>query len=210
MRSIIPFHMPPANRSEEWHRIASRSAKQKNTPSLIFVVTSVWMLSVAALVALWQRKPRTVLDLWLMVVMCAWFFDVALSAVLNAGRFDLGFYAGRIYGLLAASFVLIMLGLLFIFLAPFLRFYATPRVEKAPLDLYDNIVSTGVVCATPDMSTRDASELMREHQVRRLPVVENERIIGIVSLGDLAVKEGKDRRTGDTLQEISEGVKESY
>jgi len=29
-----------------------------------------------------------------MVVMCAWFFDVALSAVLNAGRFDVGFYAG--------------------------------------------------------------------------------------------------------------------
>src|SRR5438876_1482375 len=41
-----------------------------------------------------------------MVVMCAWFFDIALAAVLNAGRFDLGFYAGRIYGLLAASFVL--------------------------------------------------------------------------------------------------------
>ena len=41
-----------------------------------------------------------------MVVMCAWLFDIALSAVLNAGRFDLGFYAGRIYGLLAASFVL--------------------------------------------------------------------------------------------------------
>jgi light-regulated signal transduction histidine kinase (bacteriophytochrome) len=50
-----------------------------------------------------------VLDLWLMVVMCAWIFDIALSAVLNAGRFDLGFYAGRIYGLLAASFVLIVL-----------------------------------------------------------------------------------------------------
>jgi PAS domain S-box-containing protein len=32
--------------------------------------------------------------------------DIALAAVFNAGRFDLGFYAGRIYGLLAASFVL--------------------------------------------------------------------------------------------------------
>ena len=38
--------------------------------------------------------------------MSAWVFDIALAAVLNAGRFDLGFYAGRIYGLLAASFVL--------------------------------------------------------------------------------------------------------
>jgi CBS domain-containing protein len=71
-----------------------------------------------------------------------------------------------------------------------------------------DIVTTGVVCATPDMSTSEASELMSEHQIRRLPVVENERLVGIVSLGDLAVKEGKDRRTGDTLQEISEGVKE--
>jgi two-component system NtrC family sensor kinase len=34
---------------------------------------------------------------------------VGLSAVFNAGRFDLGFYAGRIYGLLAASFVLVVL-----------------------------------------------------------------------------------------------------
>jgi hypothetical protein len=41
------------------------------------------------------------------------------------------------------GFVLMMMGLLFIFLAPFLRFYATPRVEKAPLDLYDKIVAKG-------------------------------------------------------------------
>ena len=70
------------------------------------------------------------------------------------------------------------------------------------------IVTTGVVCVTPEMSTREANELMSEHQVRRLPVVEGDRLVGIVSLGDLAVKEGKDRRTGDTLQDISAGVKE--
>jgi CBS domain-containing protein len=70
------------------------------------------------------------------------------------------------------------------------------------------IVTTGVVCATPDISTREAEELMSEHQIRRLPVVENERIVGIVSLGDIAVKEAKDKRTGDTLERISEGVKE--
>ena len=79
------------------------------TPAMIVVVSSVWLLTLAALVVLWQRRPHSVLDLWLMVVLCAWLFDIALSAVLNAGRFDLGFYAGRIYGLLAASFVLIVL-----------------------------------------------------------------------------------------------------
>jgi PAS domain S-box-containing protein len=79
------------------------------TPLLIGVVSAVWALSFAALLALWLRRPHSVLDLWLMVVMCAWLFDIALAAVLNAGRFDLGFYAGRIYGLMAASFVLIVL-----------------------------------------------------------------------------------------------------
>jgi len=59
--------------------------------------------------ALWWRRPHTVLDLWLMVVMCAWLFDIALCAVFNAARFDVGWYAGRICGLLAATFVLVML-----------------------------------------------------------------------------------------------------
>ena len=74
--------------------------------------------------------------------------------------------------------------------------------------LVRDIVSSGVVCASPDMSTREAEELMSGHQIRRLPVVENDRIVGIVSLGDIAVKEAKDKRTGDTLEHISEGVKE--
>lgn len=70
------------------------------------------------------------------------------------------------------------------------------------------IASQDVICVSPEMSTREASDLMSQHQIRRLPVVENDRLVGIVSLGDIAVKEGKDSRTGDTLQGISEGVKE--
>ena len=44
-----------------------------------------------------------------MVVMAAWLFDIALSAVLNAGRFDLGFYVGRVFGLTGATLVLLVL-----------------------------------------------------------------------------------------------------
>jgi signal transduction histidine kinase len=79
------------------------------TSAMIVVVSAVWGCSLIALAALWLRRPHSVLDLWLMVAMCAWLFDIALAAVLNAGRFDVGFYAGRIYGLLAASFVLLVL-----------------------------------------------------------------------------------------------------
>ena len=79
------------------------------TAAMIFVVSAVWVLSAIALSALWLRRPHTVLDLWLMVVMCAWIADIGLSAVFNAGRFDLGFYVGRVYGLAASAFLLIML-----------------------------------------------------------------------------------------------------
>ena len=72
----------------------------------------------------------------------------------------------------------------------------------------DDIVSDDVICATPDMTTAEAAELMGEHQIRRLPVVdEDDNLMGIVSLGDLAVKENRDARAGETLENISEGVK---
>jgi len=76
------------------------------TPTMIGVVSTAWCLTLAALLALWFRRPHTVIDIWLMVVLCAWLFDIALSAIINVARYDLGFYAGRIYGLAAACLVL--------------------------------------------------------------------------------------------------------
>ncbi|QPF94171.1 PAS domain S-box protein [Bradyrhizobium commune] len=79
------------------------------TTTMLGVVSFVWSMSFAALITLWFRKPHTVIDVWLMVTMCAWLFDIALSAIVNVARFDLGFYAGRLYGLSASSFVLAVL-----------------------------------------------------------------------------------------------------
>ena len=79
------------------------------TSTMIGVVSAVWSLSLAALLVLWFRRSHSVIDIWLMVVLCAWLFDIALSAIVNVARFDLGFYVGRIYGLCAASFVLAVL-----------------------------------------------------------------------------------------------------
>ena len=79
------------------------------TPVMLGVVSTVWCLSLAALAVLWLRRPHSVLDIWLMVVMSVWLFDIALSAILNVARFDLGFYLGRIFGLCAATIVLAIL-----------------------------------------------------------------------------------------------------
>ncbi|CAB3748470.1 histidine kinase [Burkholderia sp. MSh2] len=70
-------------------------------------ISVVWGLNLIALLLMWQRRRRhSVLDLWVMTVLVAWLFDIALSSILNQGRYDLGFYAGRAYGLVASGVVL--------------------------------------------------------------------------------------------------------
>jgi diguanylate cyclase (GGDEF)-like protein len=109
------------------------------TGTMIGVVTLVWSASAVAAVAMWRHRGRSVLDLWLFVSMCAWVFDIGLSALFNAGRFDLGFYAGRLYGLLASSFVLVTL------LAQTLRLYGQLAVANDTLrDLAERDGLTGL------------------------------------------------------------------
>ena len=67
-----------------------------------------WVLSALAALVLWLRRPHSVLDLWLIVTMVAWIGEVGLAAVFNQGRFDFGFYVGRLYGLLALSVLLMV------------------------------------------------------------------------------------------------------
>jgi PAS domain S-box-containing protein len=73
------------------------------------VASTIALLTMAALAALWLRRPHSVLDIWIMVALSAWLFDIALTTIFNATRFDLGYYAGRVYALCAASAVLAIL-----------------------------------------------------------------------------------------------------
>ena len=75
-------------------------------PAYHAVVGLTWFCSVAGAVLAWRKRPRTVLDVWVIVVLAVWICEIALAAVLNAGRFDFGFYAGRIYGFAASAFLL--------------------------------------------------------------------------------------------------------
>jgi CBS domain-containing protein len=55
-----------------------------------------------------------------------------------------------------------------------------------------------------DQSVADAAQMMKENQIRRLPVVNRDNeLVGILSLGDLAVDTNNDRKSGETLEEIS-------
>ena len=79
------------------------------TPALYRAAMAILLLNFVALIVLGLRRPHSVLDIWIMVVLYAWLLDVASSALLNGERFDFGFYIGRVYGLFAACFVLAVL-----------------------------------------------------------------------------------------------------
>lgn len=64
-------------------------------------------------------------------------------------------------------------------------------------------LSQDLVTAEPDWSTEEAASVMAEHQIRRLPVVEQGKLVGIVSLGDLAAKTQKAEPARKALKEIS-------
>jgi CBS domain-containing protein len=61
---------------------------------------------------------------------------------------------------------------------------------REPTDRGGDHASAPVVTGAPEMDVSVAAELMVEHGIRRLPVLEGERLIGIVTLDDLAVRTG--------------------
>ena len=66
------------------------------------------------------------------------------------------------------------------------------------------IASTGLVTIDPDQDLDEALRLMAQHQVRRLPVVEEDgRLVGIVAQADVA-RHGDDRETGQVVEQISQ------
>ncbi|WHY02259.1 CBS domain-containing protein [Neobacillus sp. DY30] len=68
----------------------------------------------------------------------------------------------------------------------------------------EDIMSDKLITISADASTKEAANLMAEHQIRRLPVVEGDKLIGIVSLGDFAIRKMTDDQAKEALTEISE------
>ncbi len=65
------------------------------------------------------------------------------------------------------------------------------------------IMSTNLCIATPDMDDSTAAELMISNKIRRLPVLDFDKLVGIVTLGDLAVTTGDTTQCGHILEEVS-------
>ena len=66
-----------------------------------------------------------------------------------------------------------------------------------------DVASRDPVTVGPEQALDEAMELMGRHRVRRLPVVDDSRLVGVVSQGDIAL-EAKEAMTGAVVEEISQ------
>ena len=78
------------------------------TPLARIVTSSNTFVCAVALALLYSRR-RSVLDLWLIVVMCAWLAELAMLDLLLYPRFSFGFYAGRGFSLVTSVIILVVL-----------------------------------------------------------------------------------------------------
>ena len=67
-----------------------------------------------------------------------------------------------------------------------------------------DVMSTDIAYCLEDQEVEDAVQLMEARQIRRLPILSSENLlVGIVSLGDIAVHVGAREMAGETLSEVS-------
>lgn len=76
------------------------------------------------------------------------------------------------------------------------------RKEPTEVKLTD-ILTRSPVTVSPDMGLAQARELMGHHRIRRLLVMKGEELVGIISLGDLALADPSKRAIGDALEQVS-------
>ena len=76
--------------------------------------------------------------------------------------------------------------------------------SRSPNDVsVDSIMSYNVATATPEMQAEDVARLMAKNKIRRIPVIDNNKVVGVVSLGDLAADIRFDMEASEALTEIS-------
>lgn len=66
------------------------------------------------------------------------------------------------------------------------------------------ILSETLITGTEEMLVEEAASLMARHKIRRLPIVQKERVVGIISLGDIAVRGKTSSSAESTLEKVSE------
>jgi len=118
-------------------------------------------------IALWLlwRRQRSLLDQWLVVALCALLLEVVLAAVLSAGRYHLAWYAGRLYQLVTATVVMVVL------LAEMTQLYASLARSNSMLQRERRMLQRAIDSQRREREARlitgDAVAAMIAHEVNQ-------------------------------------------
>jgi CBS domain-containing protein len=78
--------------------------------------------------------------------------------------------------------------------------------ERAGSELIGDHVSRPLITGEPEMGLEEAAALMVQHRIRRLPVVEGDELVGIVTLDDIAVRSGNLEVAQRMTHQVIEGA----
>ncbi len=87
-----------------------------------------------------------------------------------------------------------------------LRGYADKRSGSGSVE---EVMTNTPITATPETTVEEAARIMADKQIRRLPVIQNGELVGVIAIGDLAVHKFSEEEAGQALSEISEKHKET-
>ena len=72
------------------------------------------------------------------------------------------------------------------------------------------VMTNQVLSVNPDMDAQVAAHLMGRKQIRRLPVLDNGKLCGMLSLGDIACREESVMDAADALTDITSGIQKDF
>jgi CBS domain-containing protein len=76
--------------------------------------------------------------------------------------------------------------------------------SKTTQQKISDVMTPNPVTGKPDMDVHDAARIMSQEQIRRLPIVENNNLVGMVSLGDISIEPNLQDNAEDALKNISQ------
>jgi len=68
----------------------------------------------------------------------------------------------------------------------------------------EQVMTRDIILGQPGMTVDEAAKIMAQHQIRRLPVVEKGKLVGIIAIADMAVREVHQDETSEAMKEISQ------
>jgi len=167
------------------------------SPIVVYPIWFTILLSAAAVAVLSLRR-RSVLDQWLMVVALVFIAELVFSGLLPTVRFSLGFYAGRVFSIITASVVLIVM------LAETTRLYMRLARSNAMLlrERDNKLMTLEAMAASISHEIRQPIAAISANSAAAMRLIQREPVDGAEALSALKDIQSDSQRANQILHDV--------